>query len=118
MCLTESEVKGFSQHYPEFAELLAEVHEGQCCIDQGRYAAMFRRPSIADKINSVTNAGMEWVASGMPLVSASQLETRKAICSGCDQFDGWRCAVCGCAASVKLRMATSACPVGKWGAIT
>jgi len=51
------------------------------------------------------------------------LATREATCRACPEWDAQalnatgRCRKCGCSTWAKLRMATEACPLGKWGAV-
>lgn len=74
---------------------------------------------LGEPIVSVVKAGAEWAKAGFPIVSGGDFEARKKICASCehwnaDAFGGLgRCGKCGCS-GVKLRLATSKCPVGKW----
>lgn len=49
-------------------------------------------------------------------VTADSAMSRKRleVCSGCEQWTGATCRVCGCFTSLKVRLATEACPMGKW----
>lgn len=70
-------------------------------------------------IVSVVKAGAQWAKAGFPIVSGEVLSERKGICAACefwnaDAFGGLgRCGKCGCS-GVKLRLATSKCPLKKW----
>jgi hypothetical protein len=65
----------------------------------------------------------KWAISGLPVVNENQLESRLAICKGCEfwnasGFSGTgSCTKCGCSTQAKLRMATCKCPIDKWGPI-
>jgi len=65
----------------------------------------------------------KWAISGLPVVNENQLESRLAICKRCEfwnasGFSGTgSCTKCGCSTQAKLRMATSKCPIDKWGPI-
>ena len=54
--------------------------------------------------------------TGQPVqVSGEVAAARLAICGPCDQRLGdGRCAGCGCVLSMKARLATEDCPLGKW----
>jgi len=43
------------------------------------------------------------------------IDTRRAICDGCEHRFGLNCKKCGCFIKAKTKVATSSCPVGKWG---
>lgn len=71
----------------------------------------------------------EWGIAGAPMVGEDELAERKAICGGdatrekCPQWlptepggSLMHCAVCKCLAA-KLAMATTRCPLGKWGPV-
>lgn len=70
-------------------------------------------------IVSVAAEGAKWAKAGFPIVSGEVLSERKGICAACefwnaDAFGGLgRCGKCGCS-GVKLRLATSKCPLKKW----
>jgi len=61
--------------------------------------------------------------AGMPSVSPEILAAREATCKACPEWDATalnatgRCRKCGCSTWAKLRMATEACPLGKWEAV-
>jgi len=62
----------------------------------------------------------DWAVGGFAIATPEQLETRMAICKGCEFWNesGFAgtgsCQKCGCSTQAKLRMATSKCPEGKW----
>lgn len=62
-----------------------------------------------------------WLAAGRPVRSDGAVQELLAICQACQHFQGNTCAVCGCKINTaggwtnKLRRATEACPIGKWG---
>lgn len=66
----------------------------------------------------------EWIKSGFKVTPDRDLEVRLSICKVCPHWesDGFvntgRCLKCGCSTQAKLRMATSKCPLGKWGEIS
>jgi hypothetical protein len=60
-------------------------------------------------------------AVGLPvLVDADTAFQRFSTCQGCEflKTDSFRCEKCGCFMKTKTQIATSACPIGKWPAIT
>ena len=64
-----------------------------------------------------------YAAGGFRSVSPDVLAHRRAICTACEHWDpaGFagtgRCKKCGCSCW-KLHFPLSACPVGKWPAVT
>jgi len=45
----------------------------------------------------------------------TKIKERLEICKKCDKFDGSRCNLCGCFMKYKVVLASSVCPIGKWG---
>lgn len=70
-----------------------------------------------------SSSAADWAKHGFPTLSESQLDERQNICKSCEFWnsDGFagsgQCKKCGCSTAAKLRMATSKCPIDKWGAI-
>jgi hypothetical protein len=62
------------------------------------------------------------IYSGSPKSSQDLIDSRHAICEGCDKFDksGSQCLVCGCSINKKkifmnkLAWLDQKCPEGKW----
>jgi hypothetical protein len=77
-------------------------------------------PSLLEKGANLASSMKGWAASGFSLATPEQLESRMAICKGCEFWNesGFAgtgsCKKCGCSTQAKLRMATSKCPDGKW----
>ena len=44
------------------------------------------------------------------------IDKRREICDGCEFKLGLNCKKCGCFIAAKTRVATTSCPVNKWGA--
>ena len=71
-------------------------------------------------LKSATN----FTASGFTTTPPEALATREATCRACPEWDAaalnstGRCRKCGCSTWAKLRMATEACPIGKWKAVS
>jgi hypothetical protein len=80
-------------------------------------------PSLLEKAGSLASNLGSWAKSGFKGVDESQLQGRIDICRGCEFWDqsGFagtgKCKKCGCSTQAKLRMATSKCPIDKWGPI-
>ena len=78
---------------------------------------------ILEKAFSASISVAEWGKKGFLVAQNQQLEARLNICKGCefwnsDGFGGTgSCKKCGCSTQAKLRMATSKCPIDKWGPI-
>ena len=68
-------------------------------------------------------AGAKFTASGFHTTPPETLAAREATCRACPEWDAaalnstGRCRKCGCSTWAKLRMATEACPLGKWSAV-
>jgi hypothetical protein len=75
------------------------------------------------QMRSAINAGNNFARSGFATTPPEALATREATCRACPEWDATalnntgRCRKCGCSTWAKLRMATEACPLGKWGAV-
>lgn len=74
-----------------------------------------------DLAKSVSLSLVDWAKQGFPIADISNYEKRIAICKSCEfwnpkGFNGsGSCLKCGCSTQAKLRMATSKCPIDKWG---
>jgi hypothetical protein len=70
--------------------------------------------------SNFTESVAEWVKQGAPVVTEEQFKKRADLCNGCEFFDKeafagkGRCLKCGCS-TFKLFLATSSCPINKWG---
>lgn len=62
--------------------------------------------------------GMRWVKAGMPIPKESLSIERLSICKACEFYIDERCSKCGCQMRAKTAIATSFCPIGKWGAVS
>jgi hypothetical protein len=73
-------------------------------------------PPLAKQITNVTLATLKWVAAGRPIRSKEEQAAILETCKGCEFYmlDKGRCSKCGCYLKQKIKMATEACPVGKW----
>lgn len=72
------------------------------------------------RLPQLLSEGGAWLAAGAPLADRETRAVRRRICQACDQWqpiegnlDTMHCAACKCLA-VKLTLATSRCPLGKW----
>ena len=79
------------------AELLAS---GQ--IDQVTKKQKFDMRSMGNRVKNVL------------LHDQDIIDKRRAICDDCEFKMGLNCKKCGCFIKAKTRVATTACPVGKW----
>ena len=75
--------------------------------------------NLAGMVKGFVGSMGQWIAQGAPVVTPEQFESRAGICLDCPRWDRaafggrGRCLECGCS-SMKLYLATSSCPVGKW----
>lgn len=91
--------------------------------NDGRYKKLWNEelpttPNLATQVGKAANAVQKWTCAGLPTRTKPQREALLAVCNTCDRHsnDGIfsRCGECGCFLSVKVRMATETCPLGKW----
>jgi hypothetical protein len=80
-------------------------------------------PSLWQMTSAFLGSALRWAQSGMQTVTPEQFYSRVEVCKGCEFWEGsgfagtGRCKKCGCSTQAKLRMATEACPIGKWPAV-
>jgi hypothetical protein len=80
-------------------------------------------PSVSSMARSFFESATKFVASGFPRTPIEALQVRVDTCGACEHWDSsgfggtGQCKVCGCSTQVKLRMATTECPIGRWKAI-
>ncbi|OJW19378.1 MAG: hypothetical protein BGO49_08595 [Planctomycetales bacterium 71-10] len=74
-------------------------------------------PSIAAQARGLAGSLATWLRAGCPITPAAERARRRAVCTGCPEFDAEarRCRACGCLADVKPWLGTATCPRGKWG---
>jgi hypothetical protein len=67
------------------------------------------------KVIQATRELSKWTAAGCPTVDSGTLSTREATCALCPHYQPAKskCGLCGCG-HLKLRLATSVCPDGRW----
>lgn len=79
-------------------------------------------PPASEQIANAASAGFRFAKSALSgeqvLVSAEVAHKRRETCLKCDNRAAGRCKLCGCWTSLKIKLATEACPVGKWLAET
>jgi hypothetical protein len=91
--------------------------------ERGLRPPTYHNPSLLEKAGSLASNLGVWAKAGFQVVGASQLQSRLDICKGCEFWDqsGFagtgKCKKCGCSTQAKLRMATSKCPIDKWGQV-
>lgn len=76
-------------------------------------------PSVVAMAGNAAKAAAGFAASGFKVVDQAERERRLDICRGCAEFYDearGRCrhSKCGCVVSIKVRVASQHCPVGKW----
>ena len=76
------------------------------------------REQLASAGNAAAQAARAFACGEQITASAETIAKRKAICEKCENWTGSRCTICGCWTTLKIRLATEACPVGKWPAET
>jgi hypothetical protein len=79
-------------------------------------------PGAATQLQSLIEAAKNYAASGFKNCTNDQYQERLAICNSCEFYDrnafmgAGRCLKCGCS-GIKLKLGSSTCPIGKWGAV-
>jgi hypothetical protein len=80
-------------------------------------------PTMGEKTVSFGTDMVKWAHSGLQFASKYDQEERLSICRCCEFFDHLaffgkgKCTKCGCIAKLKLKLATSSCPLGLWGPV-
>lgn len=84
--------------------------------DEPEPPAVTAYPSVQDQVKSALAAGLSFAASGFKLVDQVEHDRRMAICHACEFHDATkgRCVKCGCVDTLKARIPSQACPIGKW----
>lgn len=76
-------------------------------------------PTLLDRARSFAWAAKDWMRSGMPVTTHDVVQSRLETCRTCGYWSGesspfhTACRKCGCT-GIKMWMATSRCPIGKW----
>ena len=79
-----------------------------------------RAPPLRQRIRNLAGSMAEWAKDGFKLARSKQVQSRKAVCEGCDQFDraSKRCRRCGCGVqgvvALKPYLRSAKCPLDKW----
>lgn len=80
-------------------------------------------PSVAQMAKNLGSAAVGFVKSGLLVPTQEQIDYRMKICEGCEfweagaRFGLGKCLKCGCT-SMKQKIASSVCPIGKWAALS
>ena len=87
-------------------------------------AENFQLARRAEMLARFGHAAGRFIRHGAPTTPPEVLAEREATCRACPEWDAaalnstGRCRKCGCSTWAKLRMATEACPIGKWKAVS
>ena len=105
----------------------SECHE---CMQRGENTPEFaaplpttQPPPLLTQARTALGAAGRFLASGFAPTPPDILAEREATCRACPEWDAealnatGRCRKCGCLTWAKIRMATEACPLGKWQAV-
>ena len=91
--------------------------------------AQLQQPSAAERVRSLADATLDWMAAGCPERSAEEQHALAAICAACEHYRpdpvlpllaGGQCDVCGCGLQPErkllnaFRYATYWCVLGRW----
>ena len=93
----------------------------QCVVCWGRDNYQRRKAgTFVGQVKQVTASTATWIAAGSPMRTTEELGECFDICRDCEHYQPSpiaKCGKCGCFLSAKARMATEACPLGKWPAL-
>tara|TARA_R100000808_G_C2153005_1_gene162826 strand:- start:4401 stop:5573 length:1173 start_codon:yes stop_codon:yes gene_type:complete len=106
-------------------KLLAIVHERNLAriagMDEAEIDRKFPRPKppIGTRIRTLAKAGVQALRDMTrhqvnPVAKRDTIATRKAICNVCEHHRRGTCQKCGCLIPLKVHLARSTCPVGRW----
>lgn len=79
-------------------------------------------PSLLAKAGALATSLQTWMRFGFAVASDEDVAKRRAICEPCPFWEGeaylgaGKCSKCGCS-GIKLKLATSKCPIGNWDAV-
>lgn len=82
-----------------------------------------RNPSLKEMVVSFSGDMAKWAAVKFAMAPKEEVARRLSVCRGCEWWDAealrgtGRCRRCGCSTWAKIRLQSSACPVGKWNRI-
>jgi hypothetical protein len=69
-------------------------------------------PPLATQAANLARALWDWAVSGFSMASEEEQARRRAICFGCEHWDGGprRCSLCGCRTDQQIAMKSKHCP--------
>jgi len=117
-----------STNSPSLTALLSERRAGRAreqVLEQRSIQNAIRReagPSLTTMAGNFIGAMGAYAKDGFRNVNKEEHAVRQAICNGCEFWDAkarmgaGKCMKCGCSGA-KLWMASSECPIKKWGKI-
>lgn len=88
-----------------------------------RFSSEHDAREFLKKCQTLSYAVSRFARSGFNATPPEILAARQAICRACPEWEAaalnatGRCRKCGCSTWAKLRMASEACPLGKWSAL-
>lgn len=104
------------------AESTAKVHEAKFVQTRINERASTKspkqaKPSLIKRAVSATKAAVAHAKDRFREASPEEQESRLVICRDCDKYEpaDASCKLCGCCLTLKKRLRTSSCPIGKWG---
>lgn len=77
-------------------------------------------PPMTELVSNFSKSIFAWAKAGFKVASEEDFSKRKEICGSCEFWKGdanmgtGKCLKCGCSGA-KLWLATSECPINKWG---
>ena len=123
-CLTELGTATVQELYTMLQRRLSEGSDSEreharrrlSLPDAAGYRMPDGYPSLTEMAGNAAKAAAGFVRSGFATVDATERMRRLGICHECDRYDAaaGRCRACGCVASLKARIESSHCPIGKW----
>lgn len=78
-------------------------------------------PGLTTRAKNLAGAMARWVMAGFPRVTDAVFAARLEQCANCEHLvneSHCKHPQCGCPVSRKASLATEACPIGRWSAVT
>lgn len=84
---------------------------GTACCGQ---SAELKPLTYTQAVAHLTQSMSVWADAGFPFAPANVYEKRVALCKACEHYRFFQCKLCHCIVLSKAKLATEACPTGKW----
>lgn len=117
--LGKPQARVYAEHLEQYRREVARADRGLLTNGQILSRAARPTPTEAGYLQMAISAGkalVQFVGSGLKVVSHETLQHRLQRCTECSYHTSLRCRICGCFTNVKARLPHEECPVGQWKA--